>query len=61
MAKSFGFKTIDLRYLDLILEFILFITGLSRNLVYMKRAGNRFPPFSLFFLPLFSEIYAGCI
>jgi hypothetical protein len=27
----------------------------------IRRAGNRFPPFSLFFLSIFSEIYAGCI
>jgi hypothetical protein len=49
MAKSFGFKTIDVRFLDLILEFIRFIIGLSRNLVHMKRAGNESPP-SLYLL-----------
>ena len=46
-AKSFGFKTIDVRCLDLILEFIRFIIGLSRNLVHMKKGGKPLP--ALFF------------
>jgi hypothetical protein len=33
----------------------------SRGRSLIRRAGNRFPPFSLFFLSIFSEIYAGCI